>query len=180
MKERLIPFEKLASEIHPTLKLDSALIQLQEDFKRLEEITSKYEFIPLNDDVKVSVLQKLRPIAKRFSERQFEIEITHETWVNAPTQKYTLQLKSLLEKAGFKVLGPRQITVFLVQRSYPVELGFSPSMAVEANGFLEALLPIFTSTNGWSKRDFQEERKTLRFHIGGGAIFKKNGVVTIE
>ncbi len=180
LKERLIPFEKLASEIHPTLKLDAALTQLKEDFKRLEEIASKYEFIPLNNQIKEDTLTKLQPIAAVFNKNNYTIDVTHETWTNAATQKYVAQLSSLLRDAGFNVVGPKQITYYLVQESAPIEWGMSPGMLDDVGKLFDTLVPIFNNTERWTKREFPETNNKLRIHFGGSAVFQKNGVVIVE
>jgi hypothetical protein len=86
LQERLLPFEQLAAEIHPTLKLDAALTQLKEDFAELKEIASKHEFTPLENEVRKGLVSRLKPIAVMFIHKDLLIEITHETWTNSTTQ----------------------------------------------------------------------------------------------
>ena len=180
LKERLVPFEELASEIHPTLKIDAALTQLKEDFKRLEEIASKYEFIPLDSGIRSSVVKQLKLVARNFNAKNYEIQVTHETWTNAATQKYAAQLAAILTEAGFKVDGPNQITYYLIQQSAPVEWGTSPGMLNDVAPLFEKLLPIFGGTDRWTKKEFDKTANRLRIHFGGAASFKKDGVVVVE
>lgn len=180
LKNRLIPFEELASKIHPTLKIDAALEKLQEDYQRLEEIASKYEFIELDKDIRAQTINRLIPVAQVFNQKKYKIQITHETWTNAATQRYTSQLADILREAGFKVEGPKQITYYLIQESSPIEWGISPGMLPATDLLFKALLPVFGSKEKWTKRTFEKMQDTLRLHFGGSTTFKKNGIATIQ
>ena len=127
-----------------------------------------------------NTIKKLKPIASLFNQKGFVVQVTHETWTNAATQKYAAQLASILKQSGFNVAGPKQITYYIVQQSAPLEWGTSPGMINDAGLLFEALRPIFESTEKWTKREFDKTNKTLRLHFGGSAIFKSNGIVKIE
>ncbi len=180
LKNRLVPFEELATKIHPTLKTDAALAKLQEDYKRLEEIASKYEFVELDKDIRAQTINRLKGVAQIFNQKGYKIQVTHETWTNAATQKYASQLADILREAGFNVEGPKQITYYLIQASAPIEWGYSPGMLPDTGLLFDTLLPIFGSTEKWTKHNFDKMKNTLRLHFGGSTTFQRNGIVTIQ
>lgn len=147
-----------------------------QEAKRDAASAAKYEYRPLDLEMRARVADPLKRVRSRFSNRPLSVLVTYEPGAPPPTRQYAAELADLFRDAGFDVKGPDFATVYLLGPSFPMQAAYNDKDADVVSAVFEALGNVLKVQA--VHQTFPEGQ--ARIHIAGRVTFAPNGTASIE